>query len=181
MGEGVFGHITKGPVHQLVDKIVNSGTRMDFLAKVKAAANPDDYITVLRNAGLDAESADYLRTRWYNLGPTGQWAYLQPIYPILKAGLVKAIELVEAEGLKLDSYWSPAGTQVEVIVVKSAWQVTRIIMTPPPFEPIKQRTKETDMWIVRRGSPGWKKDDKTKDEIVESVDGDIITWRTLGL
>jgi len=182
MGEGIFGNIVKGPVHQLVDAVVNDpARRAGFLAGVRSADTSDQYCTHLRTNGLDPRHADYLRQWWYNQGPEGFWPWLQPIYPILKRGLIKAIEVADvAPVLSLDSYWSPGGTQVQVFVTRSRYQVTRIILTPATPPPTTLRTKEAPLWVVRRGSSSLKPGDVTgpaRDEVVEAVDGTVITWR----
>jgi hypothetical protein len=183
MGEGVFGHISKGPVHKFVDALVNDPTkRAQFLADLKGAATGDAYATILRNRGMNPGMADYLRTRWYTTGPSGMWPWLQPIYPTLKRGLIKAIEVAdETPAVPLDSYWAPIGVQVEVIVVRSARQVTRIIVTPPSMPPTMKRSKPAPMWVVRRDSTGLQQGDQTLDEVVEMVDGPVAVWRILDM
>jgi len=190
MGEGVWGGIVKGPVHRVVDAYLNHQTagqydhRDTFLAEVKAANTADDYVTYLRSIGLTPWDADYLRTWWYNDGVTGFWPWLQPIYPILKAGLIKAVEAAIATRLPLDSYWSSSGHQVEVFVTQSPHQVTRIIVTPWTPPPANLRTKQADAWMVRRGlaslKPGEPSDLK-KSAVVETVTGSVVVWRVWDL
>lgn len=190
MGEGVWGGIVKGPVHRFVDAYLNQQTngvydkRQEFLDKVKAAANADDYLTYLKSLGLKTGDADYLRTWWYNEGPTGFWPWLQPIYPVLKAGLIKAIEVAIATRRPLDSYWSSSGHQVEVFVTQSPFQITRLIVTPWTIPPVNLRTQQADTWMVRRGlgslTPGDPSDDK-KSAVVETVTGSVVVWRVWDL
>ncbi len=182
MGEGVFGNIVKGPVHQLVDTVVNDpARRAAFLDGLNAAGSADQYCDLLVRFGLTSAQATYLRTWWYNQGPLGFWPWLQPVYPILRRSLIKAIEVAnEDPALPLDSYWSPGGTQVHVFVTRSEHQVTRIILTPPTPPPTIVRQRDAPMWVVRRGSPSLKVGDATgpaRDEVVESLDGNVITWR----
>ncbi len=191
MGEGVWGGIVKGPVHRVVDAYLNQKTagqydnRAKFLAAIKAATKAEDYITYLRTTvGVTTGDADYLRTWWYNEGLTGFWPWLQPIYPILQAGLIKAVDAATAAGLPLDSYWSSSGHQVEVFVTQSAYQVTRIIVTPWTPPPANMRTKQADAWMVRRGlgtlRPGDPSDAK-KSAVVETVTGSVVVWRVWDL
>ena len=197
MGEGVFGNIVKGPVHQVVDAIVNDpdpAKRAALLAKLRSASSAttgaDEYCQFLEANGLTAGHGAYLRKWWY-IDPTYRfWHWLQPIYPILRRGLIKAIEVADSvsPALPLDSYWSPGGTQVQVFVTQSKYQVTRIILTPATPPPKLPRTKNADLWVVRRGSSSLKPGDgdpqwdplakpPVGDELVEAVDGDVITWR----
>ena len=200
MGEGVFGNIVKGPVHQQVDAIVNDpAKRAAFLAGLRSASSAttgaEEYCKLLEANGLDPRQADYLRRWWYieTLGPDPKrwpnwlpsdrfWPWLQPIYPILRRGLIKAIEVADGvrPALPIDSYWSPGGTQVQVFVTQSKYQVTRIILTPATPPPTLPHTKEAPLWVVRRGAssltPGYSTGQES-DEVVESVEGNVITWR----
>ncbi len=188
MGEGVWGGIVKGPVHRVVDAYFNHKTaagqydnRDTFLAGIKNAVTKDDYIKFLTDSvGVTAQDGIYLATWWYNEGKTGFWPWLQPIYPILKAGLIKAAELARALRLPLDSHWSSSGHQVEVFVLKSPQQVTRIIMTPWTPAPVFVRTEAADAWMVRRGlgtlQEGALSDDQSS-AVVESVTGSVVVWR----
>jgi len=190
MGEGVWGGIVKGPVHRFVDAYLNQQTngqydnRDAFLASIKATNTANDYVTYLQSIGLHGDDAFYLKTWWYNEGPTGFWPWLQPIYPVLKAGLIKAIEVAIATNRPLDSYWSSSGHQVEVFVTQSARQITRIIMTPWTPPPTLTRVLETDVWMVRRGlgnpAPG-DPSDKQKSAVVETVTGSVVVWRVWDL
>jgi hypothetical protein len=187
MGEGIAGHIFKGPVHQLVDSIVNdSAKKAAFLdALENAVPTAKDYVDLLtKKYGLPTATADYLTQWWYNEGREGFWSWMQPIYPIVRRGLIKAIRetMAGAANLPLDSYWSSEGTQVETFVLRSPVQVTRIILTPPTPPPEKERKTDKDWFVVRRGSSSLKKGDfsnlKVKDQIVDDKhDGNVITWR----
>ena len=199
MGEGMFGQIMKGPIHQAVDAIVNSGARDSFLANLQSAATANDYLDILSGHKVETYYLDYLRRWWYpeadtpNTKPIGRvpgldgfWPGLQPIYPILRRGLVKALEVARDARLPLDSYWSSGGTEVQVYVTKSPQQVTRIILTPPTPPPITVRKKDTKrIWVVRRGSPALTVGELHMDEVVEATEGSqgpsIITWRILDL
>jgi hypothetical protein len=182
MSEGVLGHISKGIIHQKVDALVNEKNtagqfhkRGAFLAAVKTAATPQAYLTILRNqAGVTQLESIYLRDTWYEEGVEGFWPWLQPIYDILHRGLVKALEEA-GQNLPLDSYWVPAGDQVEVVVARSAQQVTRIILTPPSPPPTMNRPTKVPLWVVRRGSAQDAVGRETFGEIVETVDGTVIT------
>src|SRR5262245_41403681 len=183
MGEGVHGTIVKGPVHTAVDAYVNASLDQAraFLAKVDAADTKDKYCDLLVSIGVTPTDADYLRFWWYGQGPDGFWPWLQPIFPILKKGLIKALRVMIATERPLDSYWSPAGFAAHVFIFQSPWQVTRLIVTPPTRTPRVKRTRDTPLWVVRPGSTslnvGQFSSDASQDEQVEEVDGNLITWR----
>jgi hypothetical protein len=93
--------------------------------------------------------------------------------------LIKALEEAGTT-LPLDSYWTPvAGDAViETIVLRSPAQVTRLIVTPiSPISP-RQRHTLTPMWVVKP----WTSSEEVPgfgphDEVVESVDATVVTWR----
>ena len=191
MGEGMFVHIAKGSVHKKVDATLNHKAggafdkRAGFLAALGNAATVQGYLTVLRNPQLMTPpltqvESDYLRDTWYSQGPDGWWPWLQPIYAILRQGLIKAIEVATAKNLPIDSYWLPVGNQVEVIVtaLPGAQQVTRLILTPPGLAPTVARLNPIDIWSIRR-SLGRVVGNFTSEEVVESVivQDNVVTWQ----
>lgn len=187
MGDGILGHITKGPVHTKVDALVNHESaqgvfdkRAAFLTALLNAGTVTDYLAFIEpEAGLDPADVNYLRATWYNPSPTGWWSSLQPIYPILRRGLIKAIQAAGTK-LLLDSYWLPApgATTVEVIVCRSTRQVTRIILTPPSPGSMKKRLTNVPMWVVKaKTGPHEQPPYATYDEVVESVDENVVTWQ----
>ncbi|MGH7303534.1 MAG: hypothetical protein ACRELZ_09605 [Candidatus Rokuibacteriota bacterium] len=174
MSEGSSGHVTKGIIHLRLDTFVNTqkAMREKFIAAIRNAATPDAYLLVLQNlVKVKLAEANYLRDTWYNGGTGGLWPTLQPVYPVLQQGLIKALEEAGPD-LPLDSYWTPIGTQVEVIVVKSKSQVTRIIVTPPGPPPEQTRTKRVALWVVRRGAA--EEAGEKKDQVVESIGGGVL-------
>jgi hypothetical protein len=188
MGDGIVGHVSKGPIHAKVDALANHrdrGGQFDrraaFLdALIHQAQTPDAYRAILESqAGVTPGESNYLRDTWYNTGAGGFFPQVQPIYPILRQGLIKALQ--EAGGdLALDSYWLAiaADSVIETIVVKSAVQVTRLVVTPISPRTVRTRNTPAPMWVVKRRTSasetvGFGPDD----EVVESVEGDVITWQ----
>jgi hypothetical protein len=188
MGDVPAGHISKGVIHAAIDKFVNHkdlkdsfDQRAGFLAALKNITTSDDYINLLKTqTGVTKEQADYLNEYFYEPGERW-WEGLQPIFPILHQGLIKALEEA-GDTLLLDSYWLPAAQSdtVEVIICKSATQVTRIFLTPPPGPgPSTQRTKPAPIWVVKKADSGLTLSTGTKDAVVETIDGSVATWRVL--
>jgi hypothetical protein len=60
------------------------------------------------------------------------WPELQPIEPIVRAGILEALTQCRHHRLPLDSYWLCTGGPVRCIIPSSAHQVTLLIATPPP-------------------------------------------------
>ena len=189
MGDGIAGHISKGPVHRLVDAYVNAknsagqfANRAAFLGKLQTQAETFvQYLAILeKDVGLSTARSNYLRARWYDPDdPSISWPHLQPIYPVLKQGLIKALQEAGTTHL-LDSYWMAVAqdTTIAVIVAKSPVQVTRIIVTPPSSMPGANRTQDAPMWVVSpQEVPALTQGTVRQDQIAEAVDPDVVTWR----
>ena len=121
--------------------------------------------------------AGHLRDDWF-YGPNRMWPSVQPIEPIIRQGLIAAIEVALAEPntpragqqpLPIDAYWvchpghssHPAGPSqppddhpVEVTVSWSAQQVTFIIHTPDPPIPNPVLTAKEPIFVVKRLKQG---------------------------
>lgn len=179
--EGLFGNTSKGPVHTAIDAWVNyhdQGVyvlRQAFLDALNDEAQ--DYVDILSNDDaqwkqpyrkifdtlpkVSEGQAEYLRNFWYNTR-TGWWHDRQPIQPIIRQGLIKAIELAMERKLPLDSYWvtmgdiPQAGQYFHVIITCSPQQVTRLILTPlsdpPDQDHLARLTQPADIWVVKRRS-----------------------------
>ena len=187
MGDGILGHLSKGPIHRKVDDYVNAksgGTyvnRSGFLNKLINQVNTSaDYLQILQNdVGIIPSDINYLASTWYDTGAGGWWHNLQPIFPILNRGLIKALQ-VAGTTLPLDSYWipMPGAPQVSVVIAKSPAQVTRIILTPKAGSMAQQRTQAADMWeVTQQTNPASHVGDTTIDAIVEAVPGNEIIWQ----
>jgi hypothetical protein len=180
MGDIVTGHISKGAVHRKIDALVNRWEfyfyrRAAFLDALKhEAATVEIYLDILQRPspdwpGVTQAEADYLRRTWFGTW----WPGLQPVYPRVRHGLIKAIE--EAGNFRLlDSYWCSAGadTVFEVFVLRSFFQVTRIILTPPPptDAPVPpMRTNASPAWVVKPRVADEAPGTQTLTEIVETV------------
>jgi hypothetical protein len=188
MGDGIVGHVSKGPIHKKVDALVNhrdANGRFDrraaFLdALINQADTADAYLRILETqAAVTRPESDYLKDKWYNTVTGGFFPKVQPIYPVLRQGLIKALQEA-GQDLVLDSYWVAAADDsvIETLIVKSAVQVTRIIMTPVSPRTPRTRNTPAPMWVVKpRRSPSEVPGFGPDDEVVESVRGDIVTWQ----
>jgi hypothetical protein len=174
-----LGYILKGAVHKRIEALING--QPDERKKLLAVLQDwtQDYVDILMQyTRLTPSEGAYLRRTWYNPGQDGWWAAHQPIEPIVRQSLIKALTLAMERNLPVDSYWLSVGDDFQAIVTCSDHQVTRVIITPPtPADAQVDLTKptvETPIWTIKRGSP-WEKIE-THDETRH-----IITSRMKGL
>ena len=181
MGEGIINarkNLVKGIVNNKIDALVNQPDKAGGFDKrdefLKALNNwEEDFLEILKyHAGVTSKEADYLREYWFDpnwADPNSEcwWREKQPIEPIMRQGLITAIDVAtrdpddpdpgskRAKALPIDSYWIYSGyNQFEVIVSWSDYQVTRMILTPPAPEDAKlderEKTGKARIQVVRR-------------------------------
>jgi hypothetical protein len=180
---GQNDNIVRGPILQKVDQACTGARRAEFLAALRDLAR--DLVDVLSEfASLTPSEQAYLRRYWFDpnwFSPDSVcwWQYYQPIAPIVRQGLIKAIELATEDDagnprspvLPVYSYWLYTGDQLEMIITRSDQQVTLVWLTPrPPVNPPADFTADADIWVIRRDLPG---------ERVERQVNDIIIARKL--
>ena len=182
--EGMSAAIMKGPVHKIIDDLVNKGgsERAVFLEELKNLPSDEDctidYLEILQRHAprltqfsppppfSPVNLIDYLHDAWYTpsdapepkqpriRGLNGFWPREHhPMEPVIRQGLIAAIELATERNLPLDSYWIDTGDSVETIILCNAQQVTRIIMTPPSPPPKIPSIlmNFADIRIIKRG------------------------------
>src|SRR5262249_17512377 len=104
-------------------------------------------------AGISPLHAQYLRQYWYS--PDGFWPHerypFHPTEPIIRLGLIKAIDLAVQFNLLLDSYWIAAGEIFDTLVLHSGQQITRIELTPPapPHGDPSTLGNWADIWVAK--------------------------------
>ena len=113
-------------------------------------------------AGINTKESDYLRDHYFRQGAGTFWGEntpSKPIEPIVRLGLIKAIEEAHAHNLPLDSYWEAADTDsvFETIIICSAYQVTRLIRTPHPKAPegyADSLMNDASIFLCKQGEHG---------------------------
>jgi hypothetical protein len=182
MTEGIsLSTISKGIVHAKVDRLLNdkkNPKRNEFIEAVKNWSI--DYLELLTIAGVTPPEVEYLREYWFDpnwADPNSEcwWREHQPIEPIVRQGLITAIDIAtqdpdadqpRPEPLDVDSYHIYGERDhFESLVTWTDKQVTRIVLTPPhPKEArvapragparikvIKREIVEDDETPVKRG------------------------------
>jgi hypothetical protein len=123
--------------------------------------------------GLQESEAHYLRTYWFNPRIGDQrifWPDKQPIEPIVRHGLIKALELAIEYVLPTDYYWISSAQQFEVYIVVSPYQVTHFILSPPPPDgPTRALATDASIWAIKGGSGSETPGQQAPGQTVESM------------
>jgi hypothetical protein len=195
MTEGIsLSTISKGIVHEKVDRLLNSPktnpTRQAFIDAIQDWSK--DYLEVLEMmAGVTKREIEYLREYWFDpnwadLHSECWWREHQPIEPIVRQGLITAIDVAtrdpetgaeRPEPLAVDSYHIYGErNHFESLVTWTDKQVTRIVLTPPHPQDAKVAPREGSACIkvikrevVKEGETPAKRGDKRPQEDVEDV------------
>jgi uncharacterized membrane protein len=95
------------------------------------------------------EEARCLRTRWFDR-EQGWWKDLPAAEPVIRSGLIRALELITENKLPLDCYWVLGADQIKVAIIKSEQQVTVLFLSPqPPADaPVAHfHARGPDIWV----------------------------------
>lgn len=96
---------------------------------------PDTLAKVCKRFGLFATEADeqHLREDWLGEGGRGWWPK-QPMEAMLRAGMIRAVQLLREHDLPLASYWRVGKDtrQVQITFALSPQQITLVMSTPLP-------------------------------------------------
>ncbi|WP_089935645.1 hypothetical protein [Candidatus Entotheonella palauensis] len=172
----ITANISKGPGHIAIDAQLNyqeDGRYVRRPAIREALANTQNqYVDLLRSIfNVPEDIVRYTAYYWYPRDVTAPhvwWKDKQPVEPIFRQSLIEAIDL--AGDLPIDSYWMPIGQRnvdrdyvppgiyrpdeypFEVILAKSDFQLTRLIVTPPVPRPrdSERFTEPSDIWVVKQ-------------------------------
>ncbi len=169
-------NINKGPGHVAIDEQLNhqeGGRYVRRTAIREALSNPQNqYVDLLRSVfRVPEDIIRYTAKYWYPediMAPHVWWKDKQPVEPLFRQSLIEAIDL--AGDLPIDSYWMPIGQRnvdrdyvpqgiyrpdeypFEVILTKSNYQLTRLIVTPPVPRPrdTERFTEPSNIWVVKQ-------------------------------
>ena len=93
-----------------------------------------------------AESA-HLRRDWFD-STAGWWKDLPAVEPVLRAAFVKAGKLILKHKLPVDAYWMRGGERFQVVITKSAQQITMLFVTPDPRPIAKMAGVPRNLWVL---------------------------------
>jgi hypothetical protein len=178
--------VAKGPVTVALDRMSVSSSARSKLSKLRTAlmglsAPSYNGLTAVLKQHLLPEVYDplkieligeYLEKSWFSEAQ-GAWPHHQPIAPTYAMGLIRTLNASLAKGGKasavtpIDSYWIVDHGRVELLTMKSAQQVTLLIMTPAPSFQMSSHLWSEDAEVTVTGV----RSGVTEDEI-NPLDGD---------
>ncbi|MBI3800439.1 MAG: hypothetical protein HY268_26120 [Deltaproteobacteria bacterium] len=123
--------IAKGPILKRLEARYRDRVKLqDRLTALKDSS--DDVATLGRQRGVLTEvEAEHLRKDWFSRD--GWWPHAYPIEPILRHGLIVALEEAVKRSLPIDAYWvcSSPHNSFQVNITWSEQQLTVIFNSPP--------------------------------------------------
>ena len=123
--------IAKGPILKRLEARYRDRVKLqDRIRALKESS--DDLATLGRRRGVLTEvEAAHLRKDWFSRD--GWWPDAYPIEPILRHGLIVALEEAMARSLPIDAYWvcSSPHNSFQIDVTWSEQQLTVIFNSPP--------------------------------------------------
>ncbi len=181
MPGGMPGNIEKGFILRRLGEVMSipgnkqalDDAKRDLLA-TQPAPNQQQYENPLSELGQTYLGSSHVRDidkvhlerHWFNpRSGACWWIDQQPIDPIVRNGIVQAIDLRLANmDLPVDCYWICAGESMEVISCVSGNQITLLILTPsvpvPPRldEPVDNQNyrygNAEDIYVTRPPATG---------------------------
>lgn len=142
---------------------------LDKILDALASGRP--LVDVAKDYGMVSNAAEeaFLRSHWYNEDGNGWWKDW-PVQEIMRAGVVRALELMRTLDLPIDAYWAPGGDRFAVSIAVSPKVGERdregvilMILHTPPTPP--------DASIVE----GDLVDDENISIIEADKDGNVVT------
>ncbi len=149
-------NVAKGPILERIDELSNDKTRFEeAFAELKTNSNLID-MGLKYQILKQPKEEEHVKNLWFQ----NWWPQHQPLAPVARAGLLKAMELSINESKPLDCYWVCAGTHFELVTTLSEKQVTLLVLTPPPpvsyanFKYNKPPDEYDPIWVTKHGSVG---------------------------
>src|SRR2546425_7541706 len=136
------GYISKGCILENLDKACNGPDRDAFYKALNDESQP--LFEIWKTFGVLEQQwqKDHLSQHWFN--KDGWWKDLpgiQPVEPIMRRGLIKALDLankppqfdpsIQIKGpLPVDNYWICGGRRFQMVMSVNERQVILIILSP---------------------------------------------------
>jgi hypothetical protein len=149
--------IGKGPIFTAIDQASKARAGLDLDQILGELRSRKSLVDIGKTLGIvrDAQQEAHLRQDWFNETGRGWWRK-HPVERIFRDGLIKAVELVKALDLPIDSYWlrtdSP-NEPVRALVTVSDRQITVLFVSPQPKGARAARLAvDTSIWVVERAT-----------------------------
>ena len=146
MGTMPYGPTRPRHIHDLDNQF--GGDPEQYMAAYEAALvnlRSDRSIAELAGARVSAEDAEHFTQHWLDQW----WPQHQPVEPVLRAGLIEAIEQAKEARLPLQTIFvGGADETFEIAVVRSEHQITMLVVTPP--SPGSEAPHHRGVTVIRR-------------------------------
>ena len=150
--------IAKGTILSRMDAFSTSEDLTAMLNALQTSPDPMDVIGANFNLLQTPAEVSHMRDEWFRTW----WPWAQPVEPIIRQGVIQALNLAISTKLPLCFYWvcspqyddstdssSTDNEPVEVTIGQSAQQITVIFHTPdPPYLP--PGVEDDTLTVVKR-------------------------------
>ncbi len=153
----------KGPIFNGIDQAAKNRAGLDLTMVLRELRSKRNLVDIGLALGIvrTQREEDHLRRDWFDETHRGWWRRSQPIEPIFRKGLIKAVELVRDLDLPIDAYWMRTGGRndpVRVTLSVSAQQISFIFVSPHPQARVGDRLPrlviDHSIWVVERDAKG---------------------------
>jgi hypothetical protein len=144
--------ITKGPTLKAMDAHFGGASAnymANYTAALAALQAPGANLLTLAEArfGANSQEVAHFRAHWLGGGNAVWWPNIQPIDPILIAGLVDAITVARAAQVPMHFVWIAGAIQdFRVAYSTSQHQVTVYFLTPDAGAPNPNLDNDVTIW-----------------------------------
>ena len=155
--------MAKGPIFENISELSRRRHEVDVAQVLGLLRSRQNLVDIGKGLGIVRSARDeaHLREDWFDETHRGWWRHAQPIEPIFRTGLIKAVELVRDLDLPIDAYWvrtDHARSPVRVTLGVSNEQITFLFQSPHPrVRPGVRGPKlvvDRSIWVIERDKKG---------------------------
>ncbi len=155
--------MVKGPIFERISELSRRRHDVDVEQILGLLRSRQNLVDIGKALGIVRSPRDeaHLREDWFDETRRGWWRHAQPIEPIFRTGLIKAVELVRDLDLPIDAYWVRTDhprSPVRVTLGASTEQITLLFQSPHPrVRPGARPPKlmvDRSIWVIERDKKG---------------------------